>query len=393
MIVRECVYCVNLRHAYFLSPVHANRLSSRTVLYTCVPPMYLNENCMKQVFGPCARRIWLPRYSSDLNDLVKEQSQTALRLEKAEINLIKVANTARIEVSSGRMQAPAPHLDPKMTVVTVEKTKSSDRSTESESLDEPQLPDVPGSVAAQWIPHRLRPTHRPIANYGRQVDTIKWTRTRLKKLRFRIRKSRRELVQGNKEHVAAVFVEYGSQSEAQAAYQALTHHQPLHMTERYIGVRPFEIMWGALLLPWWSRMSRKFAMQVFITVMIIFWAIPCAIVGTISNVKTLGAKISFLHWLLSLPTPLLGLIEGLLPAVALSLLMAIVPGIMRCESFFKHCNLMLTLLSSLCSNCRNPDIDPNRVLLARRIFCFSSCTSLSGDDFVFGSLCLVDTDP
>ena len=331
MIVRECIYCVNLRHAYLLSPLHASRLSSRTVLYTCVPREYLSNPGLKEVFGPCAKRIWLPRYSTDLKDLVKEQLQTAFRLEKAEINLIKVANTARIEILNDRMLPPAPHLADKTTLVSVEKTSNSDKSIECEPSEHLTLPDVNGSVAAQWIQHRLRPTHRPIANYGRQVDTIKWTRARLKKLRFRIRKARKLLFEGNKEHVPAVFVEYATQSDSQAAYQSLTHHQPLRMTERYIGVRPFEIMWGSLLLPWWSRLSRKFAMQSFIAVLIIFWSIPCAIVGMISNIRFLGAKIPFLHWVLSLPAPVLGLIEGLLPAVALSVLMGIVPGIVRCE--------------------------------------------------------------
>jgi len=69
--------------------------------------------------------------------------------------------------------------------------------------------------------------------------------------------------------------------------------------------------------------------QGFVAVMVIFWSFPAAIVGSISNVHSLATKIFFLHWLEKLPSVIIGLISGLLPAVALSCLMAIVPMIMR----------------------------------------------------------------
>lgn len=66
----------------------------------------------------------------------------------------------------------------------------------------------------------------------------------------------------------------------------------------------------------------------FIAVMIIFWAIPVGVVGAISNIDSLS-NIFFLTWLKQLPGPVLGLIKGLLPAVALSILMSLVPIVMR----------------------------------------------------------------
>lgn len=84
-------------------------------------------------------------------------------------------------------------------------------------------------------------------------------------------------------------------------------------------------------MPWWSRIVRKFSMQALIVVMIIFWSLPCAIVGTISNIQLIAGKISFLHWILDLPKPVLGLLSGLVPALALSWLMATVPWILRSE--------------------------------------------------------------
>jgi uncharacterized protein YacL len=66
----------------------------------------------------------------------------------------------------------------------------------------------------------------------------------------------------------------------------------------------------------------------FITAMIVFWAIPVAFVGLISNITYLES-FSWLHWLTHIPSSIMGIISGLLPAVMLSILMSLVPVIMR----------------------------------------------------------------
>ena len=95
MVSRESVYYINLRQAYLLSPYYANRLSSRTVLFGCVPRQELDEAKLRKIFGDSVKNVWISRETDELNHLVKEREQTALRLEKAEIILIKKANEAR----------------------------------------------------------------------------------------------------------------------------------------------------------------------------------------------------------------------------------------------------------------------------------------------------------
>ena len=155
---------------------------------------------------------------------------------------------------------------------------------------------------------------------------------RLKQLNWQIKKERRKLLSRQDSLLPSVFVEFHTQRDAQIASQTLIHHRALHMTNRYIGVKPYEIIWASLSMPWWSRIVRKFSMQALIVVMIIFWSLPCAIVGTISNIQLIAGKVSFLHWILDLPKPVLGLLCGLVPALALSWLMATVPWIIRSES-------------------------------------------------------------
>ncbi|TVY82290.1 Uncharacterized protein LSUE1_G001916 [Lachnellula suecica] len=365
MVARECVYFISLRQAYLLSPLYSSRLSSRTVLFTSVPQQILDERKLRRVFGDTVKNIWIPRETEELDDLVKEREQTAERLEKAEILLIKKANEAyRKAVKDGHPDLPSIAESPEdefskefeTAVKSISPTSSfhpastkspvsppSPRSSTS-PRDFPRVdgtpiektsygfngpsPDINGSVAAQWIPYSQRPIHRPIANYGRRVDTIKWTRGRLKELAPKIAKLRSQYRKGKVAPIPAIFVEFHTQVDAQSAYQTLAHHRANHMIPEIIGVRPDEIIWSSLRFRWWERIIRRFLIQGFIAAMVIFWSLPAALIGIISSIKFL-TSVSFLKWIKDLPSIILGLISGLLPAVALAMLMAAVPGILR----------------------------------------------------------------
>ncbi|PHH81683.1 hypothetical protein CDD83_3510 [Cordyceps sp. RAO-2017] len=49
MIMRECIFYINLRQAYLLAPHYSRRISSRTVLFTAVPSDYLDEARIRQM--------------------------------------------------------------------------------------------------------------------------------------------------------------------------------------------------------------------------------------------------------------------------------------------------------------------------------------------------------
>lgn len=448
-----------------MSPYYAKRLSSRTVLFTCVPEEFRDEAKLRKLFGDSVKNVWIPTYSGDLDDLVKERNQTAFRLEDAEIELIRLANVERNKVlkngksdieantpvsdgvdvkgeeiapekavssdptpplelagevspdltgesvtspsdlnsgtlaspdlTEGTVASPSDSTDATMgspsditdatvlspasdltgatlvspasdltgaTLVSpssastdgatmvksitkdsknetpsITKTQSQTPNLDSPSTNWPELkwgiqrgiPDVRGSVAAQWIPVHWRPSHRPLANYGRRVDTIKWTRNRLKQLSPRIAKLRRQHRAGNARRMPAAFVEFDTLSNAQSAYQTLPHHRPFHMTPHINGIRPEEIVWSTLRMKWWERIIRSFAATAVVAVMVVFWSLPAAGIGLITKIDFLTDKVPFLSWINKLPKPILGLITGLLPAVALSLLMAAAPMILR----------------------------------------------------------------
>ncbi|KAI5919887.1 hypothetical protein F4810DRAFT_685419 [Camillea tinctor] len=303
MVLRESIYYVNLRQAFLLSPFYANRISSRTVLFVSVPDIYLDEARLRKVFGDGVKNVWITGDTEKLDDLVKEREKVAMKLEQAEVKLLKLANAERIKAikkggADDRMEAPA----------------------DAE----------PGSLAARWIPAKKRPTHRLglLGLVGKKVDTIEWCRTELERLIPAVNNAQSEYRAGNYKKIPGVFVEFHHQADAESAYQVLAHHQALQMAPKYIGVTPSEVVWSSLKVSWWQRIVRRFAVIGFISALIIFWAVPVAIVGAISNITYLES-IFFLTWIREIPEIILGFVQGLLPSVLMSVLMSLVPIVMR----------------------------------------------------------------
>jgi len=307
MIARESIYYINLRQAYLLSPLYAKRLSSRTVLFASVPDDYLNEGKLRRMFGKKVKNLWIATDCKELQKLVDERDKVAFKLESAEIKLIKLANKARLK----SLKKGGAHHEEANAGTTAE--------VHGES----------GSAASKWITPKQRPTHRLKPIIGKKVDTINWCRAELERLIPEVEAMQAKHRAGEVKFVSSVFIEFWTQAEAQAAYQTTAHHLPLHMSPRFIGVNPDEVIWKNLRIKWWERILRNAATIAFIVALVIFWAIPVAVVGSISNINYLTDKVPFLAFINKIPQVILGVITGLLPAVLLSVLMALLPIILR----------------------------------------------------------------
>lgn len=306
MVCRESIFYINLRQAFLLSPIYASRISSRTVLFTSVPAAYLNEAKLRKVFGAAVKNVWIYGDTDKLDDLVSQRDKLAYKLEGAEVKLTKLANANRLKA--------------------IKKGGSRDEEAPIAAAD-----GESGSVAARWLPAKKRPSHKlgKFGLYGKKVDTINYAREELAKLIPEVDAAQAAYRAGGSKKNPAVFIEFFTQSEAQAAFQTLSHHQALHMSPRYVGVMPGEIVWKSLKISWWQKVVRRYAVTAFIAALIIFWAIPVAVVGVISNVPYLTQKLPWLAWINDIPKVILGVVTGLLPSVMLAVLMSLVPIIMR----------------------------------------------------------------
>ncbi|KAJ9247646.1 hypothetical protein C8Q69DRAFT_504545 [Paecilomyces variotii] len=309
-ITRESIYYINVRQAYALSPPYANRISSRTVLFTSVPQEYLSEAKIRRMFGDDrVQNVWVATDVKKLDEKVQEREKAAMKLEAAEISLIKMANKERQKSMKGQpAEEEMAHLD---------NTVEDDRDAES------------GSVAARWVKANKRPTHRLKFLIGKKVDTINWARSEIERLTPEIEELQARHRAGDAKLVSSVFVEFYTQTDAQSAFQSVAHNLPLHMAPRYIGLDPTQIIWSNLRIKWWELVIRYAATIAFVTAMVIFWAIPTAVAGAISNINFLTNKVPFLKFINHVPKVILGVITGLLPTVIMAVLMALVPIILR----------------------------------------------------------------
>ncbi len=292
------MFYANLRQAYLNSPAYADRISSRTVLFMSVPEDYKNEQKLRQVFGETIRKIWITSDCKELDKKVQQRDKFAYRLERLETKLIRRANSMRLKLIKAG-------------------TLSCTDCAECETCGPAMFDKI------------KRPTHR-LKLFGKKVDSIHWLREELVNLTKEIEVLQRKHQNWDSKLLSAIFVEFCSQSDAQIALQTLSHHQPLHMTPRFTGISPDDVVWSALNLSWWQRIVRRFVVQGAIAAMIIFWSIPSAIVGAISNISYLTSAIPPLKFIDKLPDVIKGVIAGLLPAGALVLLMSLVPIICRC---------------------------------------------------------------
>jgi len=313
MVMRESIYYVNLRQAYLLSPLYASRMSSRTVLFTSVPAAHLNEAKLRRMFGKQVKNLWIANECEEIENLVEERDKVAFKLEAAETKLVKLANAARL--------------------------KSVKKGGAHEEGHSANVDGEPGSAAARWLKPKDRPTHRLKPIIGKKVDTINWCRSELERIIPKVDALQAKYRAGEAKFVNSVFIEFYSQSEAQAAYQSLSHHQALHMAPRFIGINPEEVIWKNLKINWASRVVRNIATTAFVIALIVFWSIPVAVVGVLSNIKALEATpgLTWLKFLNKIPSVIMGLVEGLLPAILLAVLMSLLPIILRMMAKFSGC--------------------------------------------------------
>jgi calcium permeable stress-gated cation channel len=313
MITRESLYYINLRQAYLLSPLYASRISSRTVLFASVPDDYLNEAKWHQMFGNKLKNLWIATDCKEIAEKVEERDKVAMKLEGAETKLVKLANATRLKaIQQGAHDEEASGMDHAV---------------------EDDMDGESGSVAARWIKPKQRPTHRTKFLIGKKVDTINWSRSELERLIPEVDALQAKHKASDAKYVSSVFVEFYSQSEAQAAYQMVAHHQPLHMAPRFIGLNPSQIVWANLRIKWHERVIRNFACIAFVCALILFWSIPVGFVGILSNINALTNKVHFLKFINDIPKVILGVVTGLLPSILMAVLMALLPIILRRKPF------------------------------------------------------------
>lgn len=292
LIYRELVYYTTFKHALQTTPFYDSLLSSRVLLLTEIPSKLLEEAELREYF-PTATNIWYGRDYTELQKKVKERTKLAKKYEGALNGVLTKAVKLRAKALKKGKPAPEP----------------------ADDLNK-YLKDG-----------KKRPTHKLKFLIGKKVDTLDYGAEHLGELNKDIKKS--QLEHNSNTQLPAVFIEFPTQLELQKAYQAVPYNKELKKTRRYSQLSPDDVIWENLTLTPAKRYIKAFLANTVLTLTIIFWGIPVAVVGAISNIDTITKVAPFLEFINNMPKKLMGIITGLLPVVALAILMSLVPPFIR----------------------------------------------------------------
>ena len=292
LIYRELVYYITYRHALQTTPLYDSLLSSRTLLLTEIDTKYLEDEELRTYF-PTATNIWYARDYKKLEKTVKERTKLA---KKYEGTLNKVLNKSV-----------------KLRNKCIKKGKP--------------VPEPEDDIDKYLKDGKKRPTHKLKFLIGKKVDTLSYSPEKLGELNKDIAKQQTEYK--TCKQLPAVFIEFPSQLELQKAYQSIPYQPDFKGVKTIINAAPEDIVWENLQLTPVKRIIKKVIANTILTLMIIFWCIPVAVVGAISNINVLTNKVHFLRFILNMPKVIMGIITGLLPVVALAILMSLVPPFIK----------------------------------------------------------------
>lgn len=312
IIYRELVYYTTFRHALQTTPLYDSLLSSRTLLLTEIPQTGLEESGLRAFF-PTATNIWYARDYSKLEKLVKERTKLAKKYENTLNSVLTKATKLRAKCEKKNKPLPTPEDD----------------------------------LNKYLKDGKKRPTHRLKFLIGKKVDTLNYGAERLGELNREIKGAQEE--HNSNTQLPAVFIEFPSQLELQKAYQAIPFHKDLKKSGRYVGLAPDDVIWANLSLTSTKRRIKKIIASTVLTLTIIFWCIPVAVVGAISNINFITEKLPWLDFINKMPSVLMGVITSLLPTVALAILMSLVPPFIKWMGRISGC-ITVQQVEKYCQN-------------------------------------------
>lgn len=302
IIYRELYYYVVLRHAVQTSPLYDGLLSSRTLILTDISGDIETEAELSKKFWQVSN-VSIARSLSDLQDLVKERSKYAKKYENTLNKVIRKSVKMKIKA---------------------------DKKDEPIGMQEESTAELPLDDLDSYIPKKKRPKHRlckiPVISkfYGEKVDALDYFVEHIGELNDKILVEQKRWE--NNDKIGTAFIEFNTQLDAQEAFQAVPYLlKSSEYNEALVGYGPDDVRWSNISLTKHGKKMKRTGGNTILTLMIIFWAIPVAVVGCISNINFLIDKVPFLDFILNCPDVILGLITGILPTVALSILMSIVP--------------------------------------------------------------------
>lgn len=289
---------VKNRQEFLTNPKHAASAQARSILITGIPNNYLSERKLTSMYSQFpggVAKVWLNRDLKEIPDLFDERLKACNKLEAA---CAKIQKVAFKKIKKGKAEAPGA-------------TSGHEKDAEMNmgALD-------------KYLTKKERPTHKlgALGLYGEKVDTFEWAREEIPRLTKEIetRRSAAETDYETYPAASAAFIMFNNQIAAHMAVKAHAHHEPYRMANHYVEAHPDDIIWPNLSMnPYAAKIRTAIAWTITI-VIVLFWTVVTLVVGFISNLSGTANQISWLNWINSIPTVVVGIIQGILPTVLLA---------------------------------------------------------------------------
>ena len=343
------IYCeklnfISVRQRFLTSPEHRLKASARTVLVTNIPTEYRTKAALEGLYDVFVDNddhsklsVWINRDYGPLRALVARRRKLRHNLEKAELKLLRQVNKNYQKGNSAPTSQKAMHhlsneplvpedqldgqyshlpLDDGSINIAFEKDCNQQVQPWHQYIKPSTAPTVsilqqgngiwqPTSVFKFWVkgPKKV-------------VPKIAWLRFEIARLTIEIEAMLQNLdddTMFRKQNSA--FIQFDRQMAAHMCCALVSHDKAGRMSPRYLEASPHEILWPNMNVTSLGRFVRSCIALVLFVGMLFLWGIPTTILATLSQLDTLRASVSWLHWLRDWPSWIVSLISGELPSL------------------------------------------------------------------------------
>jgi calcium permeable stress-gated cation channel len=198
-------------------------------------------------------------------------------------------------------------------------------------------------IATSLFQHRLimqnSASHReklPACSHFRILDKLPWTNPERKLEHYGAQVADcNEAIAAQQRNASqlpvtgAALMTFPSSVIAIALEKVFAFPTPDCMVATYLGTQPGSLKWENLGVTGFQVRLRHTLSDTLIIFLTLIWAIPIALTGVLSQVAYLSQVTVRGAWVVHLPTSVLALLQGVLPQVTLTVLMAVFPFLLK----------------------------------------------------------------
>jgi calcium permeable stress-gated cation channel len=274
-LFQEMYVYIRLRHEQYTTDEYKHSSRATTILVTGIPNELNNFEALKTLFGifpDGVKRIWLNRDPSKLAKFTAKRVKLVANLEGAATNYI------------------------------IQHAKDLSKSQQLESDAE----------NGRGEPDTEHPHHRKLPIIGEKVDSLVTYRSDLINLNQQISELQKN--PNSFKQLNSAFIQFNDYIGAQLAATITI--------PKLNNIHPKDVVWENLNFTSNQRMFRRVISLSVVAVLVSFWATAVTFVATIATLDELKKILPFLEGPIGkLPPKIVGIIQGILPPIALNVLM------------------------------------------------------------------------